>query len=429
MQFLLVDTNHPVYEFILTHKLLTGIIAVLLSVIVSAAVGCGRLWLRALAYGYGPMVAAAFYIAILAADPPPHLVDVLSGVLFESVTLVLYFLLFKRLVGCVQVTPVKEANRGLAISLVLQIAFALPIVASGGFGIFSEGSRIEYLYAGSLPKYFTYAGFMVTSIQAALLATRISGTGSLGWAGAGAVLLNLGLSVASGSKGGVFLWMIATAAMVDYRRARISKKLLVLTSAAVIGALVVSSIIIADFFGISIGEFADLALTRFFLNNDARAMAFDLRTQASAETGLLAESFRSLANLFGAPPRNEPLGVLLYTQLLGVTNGSGANTILMALITFYSVPGYATVPAMLASLAIAAVVLVFVRVARTMRHRGCRGAVLTLALLSVMNFSQDFLAFQVVMPLTIVTIAVMAVLDQRYDRPSRIHSKDTQAAA
>jgi hypothetical protein len=217
--------------------------------------------------------------------------------------------------------------------------------------------------------------------------------------------------------------------MVDYRRARIPKKVLLLASAAIFGALVVSSVIIADFFGISTGEFADLALARFFLNNDARAMAFDLRTQASGEAGLLAESFRSLANLFGAPPRNEPLGLLLYAQHLGVTNGSGANASLMALITYYSVPGYTAVPAMLASLAIAAVVHMFVRVTRAMRHRGCRVAVLTLALLSVTTFSQDFLAFQVVMPIAIVTIAMMTVLDQRYDRPSRIHSKDTQAAA
>lgn len=146
--------------------------------------------------------------------------------------------------------------------------------------------------------------------------------------------------------------MFSVAALVDYRRARIPKTLQLLVAVGGAGALVVSSIIIADFIGITTEQFTDLALSRFFLNNDARSLAFDLRSQVTAETGLLSESFRSLGNLFGSPPRNDPLGVLLYAQRLGVTNGSGANASLMALVTFYSTPGYATIPALFGSLAV-----------------------------------------------------------------------------
>lgn len=341
------------YEFLLTHKLLTGLIGLLLSVTVGAALGGRGLGLRSMAYGFGPMLALAFYVALLFADSPPNLVDLLSVITFELVVFVMYLMLLRRLLACVREIPVDEVNRSLKISVVLQIVFAVPIVASGGFGIFSEGARIEYIYAGSLPKYFTYAGLMVATTQAALLASRITHTGGIGWPGALALLMNLGLSVAAGSKG-AFLWMFSVAALVDYRRARIPKTLQLLVAVGGAGALVVSSIIIADFIGITTEQFTDLALSRFFLNNDARSLAFDLRSQVTAETGLLSESFRSLGNLFGSPPRNDPLGVLLYAQRLGVTNGSGANASLMALVTFYSTPGYATIPALFGSLAVGA---------------------------------------------------------------------------
>jgi hypothetical protein len=293
--------------------------------------------------------------------------------------------------------------KALGWTMVVQIACTAPLVAMGGFGIFSDESRIGYLYTGSLPKYFTYASFLAATVQAALLAALVSASGRLGSWGWGVILLNFAISVTSGSKGAVFLWLVAIASMIDYRRARIPAYKLFGALALGTGGLLVSSLAIAHFLDLDLDVFLSLALNRFFLNNDARALAFDLRNWHSASGSMFSESFRSLGNLFGLPPRNDPLGVLLYSEAFATVNGNGANASFMALGTYYFPAGYAFVPALLGMLGTLGLALL-AGVTAGPPHRAVQRVINhSIWLTCLVNYTQDFLAFQVLLPLVILT--------------------------
>lgn len=305
----------------------------------------------------------------------------------------------------------QEVRRLLLATLGLQLALAAPLVLSEGFGIFSDGSRIDYLYAGSLSKYLVYAGIICMGIQAPLLARQISCKGNIGWLGGMVVLFNFAMSILAGSKGGAFLWIFSVLALVNYRQARLSLMAMVLLPLLLVGGIYVSSLQISEFLGITLEDFADLALNRFFLNNDARALAFDFRTSLTSDAGLLSEAFRSLASLFGSAPKNSPLGVHLYAELFGFESGNGANASLIALIVYYSSAGYALLPALLFTAGAGALVLFFGVVRRQMQSAVCRAIVLAFGLLALQQYSQDFLAFQVVLPLVIVFLFLVWIYD------------------
>lgn len=261
------------YEFILTTKLLTAMTAILLAIAASLAVGRGRLWWRGLMLNFSPMIAAAFFVLAPFAASAPDSVDLLSGLAMELTVIWLIFRLLKLLIGQLAKTRESEATAYLRVSLAAQILLVLPIIGTEGFGIFSTGTRLDYLYAGPLAKYFTYAGLLITLLQAAFLAQRISQRGNPGWLGAGVILTNFALSVLAGSKGGSFLWLLSSLALVDYRRANIKLTMVLMTVIGTAAALMVTANVIAGFLGISVLEFFELATSRFFLANDARALA------------------------------------------------------------------------------------------------------------------------------------------------------------
>ena len=409
------------YEYILSAKLATMLVAIAASMVGSAAVGSPRLWWRGLMLNFAPVIAVAFYIVAPFAPAPPHGLDLASGLLFEAAILLVFFRLLKALTTSMARSREAEAMAFLRVTSVMQLLLAIPVIGSEGFGIFSGGSRLDYLYEGASAKYFTYASILVSLVQAAFLAHRISARGNPGWLGGAIMLTSFGLSIVSGSKGGSFLWIVSALALVDYRRARIRTRVVVATIAAGCVALLVTANVIAGFLDITIDEFFELSVSRFFLTNDARALAFDLRNSLTSNVGVLPESFRSLATLFGSPPANPPLGVELFGALFGELSGNGANGSLMALIEYYVPAGYALAPVLVAVVGVALLYIGFRAIRRALIRPSSRVVVSVLALFSISQLSQDFLAFQVVMPLVCLSIIALWIYDQRHAKPSSRH--------
>lgn len=346
------------------------------------------------------------------------MLDLVAGLLFEAGFLALFFRMLLRLHrDLAAIDATHELPGMLRWTIVLQLVVAAPNLLSSGFGVFSDGSRIDYLSAGSLPKYFTYAGLLISMAQASMIAAWISGRGKLGSLGWTAIGVAFALSILAGSKGGVFLWLLAIASLVDYRRARIPLHKIFLVVLVVIMGALLSSLVVAEFFGLELSEFMDLAVSRFFLTNDARALALDLRSSRSAEIAFFSESFRSLGNLFGAAPRNDPLGVVLYSDGLSVTNGNGANTSFMALATYYFPSGYAFLPALVALLGASAMQVLASALAAAMTTPLRRVTVLSIWMACFLTLSQDFLAFQVLLPLAV--LATLALWWGQYLLPQR----------
>lgn len=204
----------------------------------------------------------------------------------------------------------------------------------------------------------------------------------------------------------MFLWLASIASLINYRRARIPVYRLLGALVFGIGALLVSSLAVAQFFDLDLDVFLDLAFNRFFLNNDARALAFDLRNWHSASYSMFSESFRSLGNLFGMPPRNDPLGVQLYGDAFAIDNGNGANASFMALGTYYFPAGYAFIPAVLGIIGVLGVAQLAAMTSNFLRRPVQRVIVRSIWLVCLALYTQDFLAFQVLLPLAILTILI-----------------------
>lgn len=144
-----------------------------------------------------------------------------------------------------------------------------------------------------------------------------------------------------------------------------------------------------------------------------------MRSMMTADGSLFGESFRSLATLLGSPPHNPPLGLQLYGDLFGELTGNGANASLMALIVYYFPAGYALVPTLLFIGGMLVVYLAFDCICKGMRRSSSKVVVLSLAIFAINQMSQDFLAFQVVMPLVCLAIAALWIHDRREKNSSR----------
>lgn len=400
------------YEHLFNTSVVTTLVALALAWLASALAGRPGMTLRVIAYTYTPAFAAAFFVVAPLVSGPFSVIDASGGFLLEFATLLLFCRLFVSLLKQVRRLDPAMTQRVLLISLAFQAAIGMQLVTSEGFGIFSEGSRIEYLLGGASAKYFTYSALLVTTLQAGLLARRLDLAGAPRALDYAVLLTGFAVSVLSGSKGGFFLWLISALALVNYRAASIRPRVVVLGLSALLLALGVTAKVVGDFLGLTMFEFIELALNRFLLNNDARALAFDLRGQSQAGASLLSESFRSLANLSGNAPLNPPLGLLLYELYFGTVGNIGANTSLVALILFFTEPGYAMLPSLVAMFGALLLYLAIVLVCHAVRGPMVRFALTIWGALALQMYSQDFLAFQLVLPLMVLGAGVLSFIDR-----------------
>jgi hypothetical protein len=398
------------YEFIFESRLTTTVAGLAMLVLACALTSSAKLWWRVLGLNFVPVVAVGFMAAILLSDKIVSRTDVFSAMVFEFIILCLYcrvtFLIFEDLH---RISAEKATSMVKIITFVYLACFA-PLALSGGFGIFSSGSRIDYLSESSSAKYLTYLAVLLSMVLAGLLARRITINQRPAMLDYAIILSVSAVSILAGSKGGFVLWIGSIVALIDYRVARIRAATIALALGSIVGLVVVLVVIVSDFLRLSSGEFVDLAFNRFFLSNDARALAFDVRRlEAPPGLSLLSEAFRSISTLFGNPPRNLPVGVELVESYFGPSQGGGANGSLGAIIIQYTAPGYAALPFLLAGLLALSLFAMLLFATRLMPTVFLRFAVLAFGSVNIVLFSQDFLAFQVVAPLTILCVLMFYV--------------------
>lgn len=399
------------YEFVFQSKMITATAGVLALVFACTLVARPGFWWRALAFNFGPAFAVGFMLAILLSDQMFSTVDVLASLLFEFLILCIFCRLVFLSYHALHQISSKTVVQALTFCTMIYAILFLPAILSSGFGIYSSGTRIDYLYDSRAAKYFTYAGMLLAAVMSGLLARRITLNGKPRAGDYAIILIFSATSILSGSKGGFVLWIITILALIDYEKAKIKTITVALAFIGMLSLVMILAIVVSDFLGISMEDFFNLAFSRFFLNNDARAMAFDLRPlQVPSGVGLLNESFRSLSSLFGSPPRNLPLGVELYDSYFGPSGGAGANASFVALAIYYTAPGLAVLPLLVAALGALLLFHLQTLAVRAMSTAFSRFALLSVSAVVFSLLSQDFLAFQLVAPLTVVLILTFLIL-------------------
>lgn len=418
----IVPGNLILYEYIFASALATLTAAMAAAWLAGALTGNPRIAMRSVAFNYGPPFACAFYMVGVAYDGQISGLDLAAGLLFEFAVLFAFTKLLSHALMCAAwIDDHHSVERWLRWSLATQLLLAWPLLVSEGFGIFSDGSRIAYLDGSGAAKYLTYAGVLIAPVQAGLIAKRLSANHSPGPTSYAIFVATFVLSTLSGSKGGFFLWIVSVMALIDYRRLRIHWAKIFLGATVILIALVITANVVSETLGISTGDFAELAAARFLLSNDARALALDYGSAHGGLSELLASSFRSLSTLLGRASSDLPLGLVLYEQQFGFSTGNGANTSLLALISYYSMRGYTLLPVLVACIGLGVVYGIVVSFRRAVRGRMRKMAVSLIGLTLVQQMSQDFLAFQLLVPLACIAGLIFLLTDRKYAgaRPQR----------
>ncbi|MGC3982210.1 MAG: hypothetical protein QM808_13215 [Steroidobacteraceae bacterium] len=406
------------YVAILNNKFLTFVIAIGLMTVLSIGLRKRSSAVRAMLFSQAPAFAVAFYVLALLVSDYANVWDLIACGLFELLILCIYLRLFVNLIDCASALNPHAVTRMLYVSTAMQVITIWPLLTSVGFGIFSEGSRVAYLYDSSLAKYLTYTQVITGAVQAGLLASRINSQNGIGLLGLAVVLINFGSSLASGSKGAVFLWLAAILSLVSFKVLKARPVWLTLSLLICVSGLVVTAYFVGSVLGLTMAEFAELALSRFFLVNDARALAVDLRGFTNG-VDFFSEAFRSLGNMLSLSPQNQNLGSFLYDTYFGPSGGSGANASLTALITAYSQPGMAFLPALLFSCILAFSAIAIRDIRRNMQVVSDKYIVTIMSMNLLLLFSQDFLAFQVALPLSFVIAPILMFSGRGFVRESR----------
>lgn len=402
------------YEMILNFKLLSLVIALVLSWLAGVLVGQPIFSLRPIIYNYGPPFASSFFILAIFYEGSVNTLDLASGFIFEFLILLVFTKLFYDLAKYRCNIDCLIINNWLRLSLVFQILIAFPLITSEGYGIFSEGSRNDYLFDNRAMKYFVYIGLLNSTVQAFLVAQWFSILNKNLQLGYVVIVITFVLSTLSGSKGGFFLWIASVFVLVDFSRKRIMWAPVITGIMLIALALISTSVIISEMLNITPIEFIELSAARFFLNNDARALAFDMRNGAPQIFDLLASTFRGVFMFFGYVPEDPPLGILLHDRLFGFSSGSGANASLIALITYYSIEGYALFATLIACFVLILVYLCIVSVRERVNYPMHKSIVTVIGLLLVQIFSQDFLAFPLLLPFACLAGFILIIADRKY---------------
>lgn len=390
------------YEFILRERLLIAVLAVVSALVASTIIGASRLWWRGILYNTTPAMAAAFYAAAYFDDSLLDGMDLFAGLLFELTVFAVFYRYLKKVIKNATLIPQQDILLVLRFTMLGLVFIFLLNFSSSGFGIFSDGSRIDYLYSSPLQKYYTYMGVLLLAVQASFLAALISVRGRVGGFGWMVVAVNFTYSVVSGSKGAVILWIISVLSLVDYKKANINIGRAIMSLIVLAIASLISLSIIIEYMQLESDEFIDLATSRFFLVNDARALALDLRSTYTSGVSFFSEAFRSLSNILGEPPVNDPLGVALYQLQLSSSDGSGANASFMALVTYYFPIGYSLVPAVCGALGALALMYIGEFFADSAPSMTWKIIITSMWIPCILIYSQDFLAFQTIFPLAML---------------------------
>lgn len=375
--------------------------------IMSAVVFKSSFIFRSMLISSGTWLAPIFYllyVAITKRISP----EVCAAFLVEMLFLAAYLMLLSKLLSCIGAMTRSELEpyiRWFKVGIYVQLPITVFLLAQEGFGIFSEGSRLEYIEYSRLNAYLTYAVILIGEVSMPIAAAIVSKSGRWdGWVLV-YIVLAMTISVLSGSKGGALMQVVGLLCFIKLRKPAQYFKLLRVPVVLGIAFLGLTIVYVGQFLLLDPGTMISLMFSRVFLANDARALAIDFAGLFNnGSYALFREAFRSLASILGNSPVNLPLGQLLYAEAFDTIGLIGANASSTALLIAYG----GAVEKFLFMIVLLMMLAVLVAAARTPGLLLFPRLAVGLAL--VILLSQDFLAFQVCANITAAAIVVLFLL-------------------
>lgn len=364
---------------------------------------------RSILFSFGFWLAPLFYITYIALGHQTSS-EIVAALFVECIILITYYALFSFLLATVSNTEslnIDRLIRWLKFGTAIVIGLHLPLVFSGGFGIFSSGPRNEYLGNSRWYLYCAYASLLTQAIIVPIIAAILNHEKQ--WNKLVVVYLAIvsSLSILTGSKGGGILSIFAILSLLRFQTTKDYVRLLRFPFMAIIAFLSATIYIVGNFLSLEPSQMISLMFARIYINNDARALAIDLGDPRNGS--LFRESFRSLSTLFGYPPDYPALGQNLYTQAFHTNGFIGANSSATALLIAYG----STVERVLFSFLLCTIAASVYLFARGRNSYSIVKLAIGINVLSML--SQDFLAFQLIGNLLILStvLLIMGMLGRR----------------
>ena len=349
-----------------------------------------ELVITSICINYGVYFSVAFYIqALIHNKDLSHLFRIIFLLFFETIILFLFLLILRKFLFWAKFSK-RDYHNHLPIIFITRLIILLYLVSTGSYGIYSLGERIDFVFANWYLKYLEYFSGLLSFIQLIIISINYNLHKRHSLWTVLTIIQVIIISSFSGSKGAWVLWMIAFVGLT-YKtliQKRILFKLLISFS-IVVGLVVESSL---KYFSLSRAQFIDLAFSRFFLNNDARALALDFTDSVSQKENFFINSWRSISGVLGEYSAYPPIGNHLSNLFYGSGSILGSNSSLSAIITYF-----AHDLSLLPIIFICILLISFYQyILKKSLYNNYRFLYFSLSLFIVPLYSQDFLSFQLV---------------------------------
>lgn len=405
------------YLFIFESEIYAALIIACL-IMVSLSVYRTSLVLRSVLVNSGVWLAPIFYLLYMFFKPSTS-PEIILAFIFEMCVLAVYlkifYVLLRHIANNVSAN-VDHYSRRLMYGIYIQLAILVYLLAQGDYGLFAEGSRIEYIADSKLSLYLTYIGMLIGGVTTPIAAMIVSRKRKWSKEVLLYILAAMVISLLSGSKGAGLLQLIMLVCMIKLKTATEYLKLMWVPIVLGLVFTGLTVFFVGDFFKLDSENMISLMYARIFLVNDGRALAIDFADALNnGGYSLFQESFRSFASMLDNPPVNLPLGQFLYREAFDTQGLLGANTSSTALLIVYG--------GGMEKLLFAMVLFVTLAVLYWLATMPGRHSLYRLALgLYMLGFlSQDFLAFQ----LCVIIISAAALLYYIFDSLRRTFNVST----
>lgn len=387
-----------IYSYIFQSKLLTIILGLgftfFFVMVASGFKNAVGSTIRFLFYNFTGVFATGFIASLFFSDIEVNSLDLASSLLFELCVLFLMVLFFCKLLRFND-RCYSYRNYLLYVSLVIVI-INIPLIATSSFGLFSSDSRLSYLSESPFFKYVTFTTILLIGFMSVILSKELQTHGKINTRILFALATIFFMSVVSASKGMFFVFLLQVIALIDYKKLNVPLSKILIYLSVIFFLFIGSMILISAYLMLTYEQFLNLVFSRFFLTNDARALAFDFRwiVPDRSLSVFLVESFRSFSSLLGWKLSYPPIGNYLFSLQRGNLTDDGANASLVALAILYSKDGETLFSFLIVLLFPIIITLFSTVVAYYDRHTPRQLFVISCTIVCLTQFSQDFLSFQ-----------------------------------
>lgn len=287
-----------------------------------------------LSINFGAFLSVVYYFFLVLKGQAGTFAYAALGLFFEVFVLLGSMYILRLIFINIRSRNIYFSRKTILVLLLLKTFLGVILIKSGSWGLFSSDIRTGFLNGSWYLKYIVYLSRVLDLLALLVLASRFRMNLRFLYSDLFLIFVIVFGGFLSGSKGSFIFWIFSLLVLSGRTIVftKFFRRLIFMTALLIMPFIshMSSRLLISD------SQLISLIFKRFYLNNDTRALAFDLRMISDHNSGFFRESYRGYSRLLFGQPQHDPLGVRLYSEILSVYSGEGGNASYMALVTAYT---------------------------------------------------------------------------------------------